>query len=100
MIYIYKYVYSGYSIGFDLCSEFSLSDGSAGKNVIIFGVHMSSSVHIDNKAKAILTLGKGPTQELDDTKLTEEAKYSISFLKVFKQKEIYNGSNIFDLLML
>ena len=35
----------------DLSSEFSLSDGSVGKNVIIFGVDMSSSVHIDNKEK-------------------------------------------------
>ena len=31
-----KYVYSGYSIEFDLLSEFSLTDGSVGKNVIIF----------------------------------------------------------------
>ena len=38
-----------YSIGFDSHSEFSLPDGSMGKMVIIFGVDMSSSVHIDNK---------------------------------------------------
>ena len=30
-----------------------------GKNVIIFGVDKSSSVHIDNKEKDILILGKG-----------------------------------------
>ena len=41
-----------------------------GKNVIIFGVDMSSSVHIDNKGKDILILGKGPTQGLHDTSLT------------------------------
>ena len=35
---------------------------------------MSSSVHVDNKGKDILTLGKGPTQGLDDTTLTAEAK--------------------------
>ena len=29
------------------------------KNVIIFRVDMSSSVHIDNKKKYILSLGKG-----------------------------------------
>ena len=40
-----------------------------GKNVIIFGVNMSSSVHIDNKSKDILILGKRPTQKLGDTKL-------------------------------
>ena len=40
-------------IGFDLHSEFSLLDGSMGKNVIIFGVDMSSYMHIDNKGKDI-----------------------------------------------
>ena len=39
-----KYVYTSY--GFDSRSEFSLRDGSMGKNVIIFGVNMSSSVLI------------------------------------------------------
>ena len=45
-----------------------------GKNVIIFGADMSSSVHIDNKEKDILILGEEPTQGLDDTTLTAEAK--------------------------
>ena len=40
---------SGYGIGVDSRSEVSLPDGSMSKNVIIFGVDMSSSVHIDNK---------------------------------------------------
>ena len=40
---------------------------------------MSSSVHINNKGKAILILGKAPTQGLDDTKLTAESKYPINF---------------------
>ena len=48
-----KYKYSGYGTGFDSRSEISLPDGSMGKNVIIFGVYMSSSVHIDNKKKYI-----------------------------------------------
>ena len=38
-----------------------------GKNVIIFGADMSSSVHIDNRNKDILILSEGPTQGLDDT---------------------------------
>ena len=42
-----KYVYNGYGIEFDSCSEFSLPDGSMSKNVIILRVNMSSSVHID-----------------------------------------------------
>ena len=60
-----KYKYSGYGIGFDSCSEFSLPDGNLSKNVIIFGVDMSSSVNIDNKNKDILIFGKGPTQGLE-----------------------------------
>ena len=40
---------------------------------------MSSSVHIDNKKKDILILGKGPTQGLDDSMLTAEAQYPINF---------------------
>ena len=50
------FVYSGYLIGFDLGSESSLTDDSVGKNVIIFSVDMSSTVHIDNKGKDTLTL--------------------------------------------
>ena len=61
------YKYSGYSIGFDSCSEFLFTNGSIGRNVIIFGADMSSFVHVDNKNKDILILGKGPTQGLDDT---------------------------------
>ena len=40
------------------------------KNVIIFGTHMSSSVLVNNKAKNILFLGGGLTQELDGATLT------------------------------
>ena len=57
---IYKYGYSGYGIGFDRKSSFSFSNGGFGQNVIIFGVDMSSSVHVDKKKKDILILGKGP----------------------------------------
>ena len=64
-------------IGFDTCITFSLPDGSGfGKNVIIFSADMNSYVHIDNKKKHILILGKGLT---DDTTLTAETEYSISF---------------------
>ena len=57
-----KYVYNSYGIGFDSRSEFSLPDGSVGKNVIIFRFDMSTSVHTDNKGKDILILGKVQTQ--------------------------------------
>ena len=74
-----KYEYSSYDIGFDSRLEFSLTDGSAGQNVAIFEVDMSSSVHIDSKNKDILILVKGPTQGLDNTALTAEGEYSINF---------------------
>ena len=43
-----KYKYSGYGIEFDSRSQFLFTDGSYGKNVIIFEADMSSSVHVDN----------------------------------------------------
>ena len=59
-----KYEYSGYGTGFDRKSRFSFPGGGMGQNVIIFGVDTSSSVHVDQKKKRILVLGKGPTQGL------------------------------------
>ena len=44
-----------------------------------FGVDMSSTVEIDNKKKVILIPGKGPTQGLEETRLTAEAQYSVNF---------------------
>ena len=74
-----KSKFSGCGIGFDSRSDSSFADINMGKNVIIFGADMSSSVHIDNKNKDILILGEGLTQGLDDTTLTVEAKYPIYF---------------------
>ena len=48
---IEKYKYSGYWIGFDRRSSFSFPSGGFGQNIIIFGVDMSSSPHIDNKKR-------------------------------------------------
>ena len=44
------YKYSGYGTGFDRKGYFSIGD-EVGRNVIIFGVDMSSSSHTDNKKK-------------------------------------------------
>ena len=44
-----QYIYSGYGIGFDRRGSFSFPDGGYGQNVLIFGVDMSFSAHIDNK---------------------------------------------------
>ena len=59
---------------------------------------MSSSVPIDNETKDILILGEGPTQKLDDTTLTAEAKYPINFTQLGKRfisSLHYNASNSF-----
>ena len=73
------YKYSGCGIGFDRKGSYSVSN-EIGRNVIIFGVDMNSSLHIDNKKKDILILGKGPTQGLEHT-VTAEKLYSINFTK-------------------
>ena len=71
---------------------FSFGNGS-GRNVIIFGVEMSSSPHTDNKNISILH--KGPTQELEH-KLTAEKLHSINFTennKKFCLSLHYSGAN-------
>ena len=98
---IKKHGYSGYGIGFDRRSSFSFPGGGFGQNVLIVGVDMSSSVHIDNKKKDILVLGKGPTQGLEHT-LTEEKMYSINF--TVKNEKFwlglhYNGANTYLLMV-
>ena len=50
---INKYKYSGYGIVFDRRSRFSFPSGGFGQNVLIFGVDMSFSSHIDNKKKHV-----------------------------------------------
>ena len=55
-------------------------------------------MHSDSKNKDILILGEAPTQRLDDTKSTAQAKYPINFTqsrKRFVLKLHYNGSNSF-----
>ena len=93
-----KYKYSIYGMGFDSRSEFLFTDGSIGKNVIIFGADMSSSVHIDDKNKDVFVLGEGLAQGLDDTTLTTEAIYPIHFTQPNRRFQLslhYNGSNSF-----
>ena len=52
-----------------------------GQNVIIFGVDMNSSVHVD-KGKDILILGKGPTQGLGQHSLTAEKCIRLILAKI------------------
>ena len=56
---------------------------------------MSTSIHIDNKGKDILVLGRGPTQGLEST-LTAEKIYSVNFAvtkKKFCLNLHYYGAN-------
>ena len=90
-----KYQYLGYEIGFDRKSSFSFPNGEFGSNVVIFGADVSSSVHVDNKKKDILVLGKGKTQGLEHP-LTAEKMYSINFTVIKKKLCLslhYNGAN-------
>ena len=50
------------------------------------------------RKKDISILGEGPTQRLDDTRLTAEKKYSINFTehnKKFCLRLHYNGANCY-----
>ena len=91
-----EYKYSKYGIAFDGTSRFSFPGGGNGQNVIIFGVDMNSSIHIDNKGKDILILGKGPTQGLGEHSLTAEKMYSVNFTDNGEKYCLslhYNGAN-------
>ena len=92
--------YKGYGICFDE-SQFShtiTEDGRAhttnGKNVLIFGVDMSFSVHATNRANHIYLMGDGLMQGINDTTLYPEKKYWRNFTDPGKKFIIslhYNG---------
>ena len=65
--------------------KYSFPSGGSDQNVIIFGADISFLVHVDNKKKGILILGKGPTQELEHT-LTPEKMHSITFMRRLEKK--------------
>ena len=79
-----KYGYSSYGIGFDRKGFFSHPSGGTGRNVIIFGVDMSSSTKINNRKKDILILGKGPSQGLEHTLSAEK------YIQIILQKKTKN----------
>ena len=78
-----NYRYSRYVTGFDRHGIFPSPSIGLGRNVIIFGVGMSSSTKIDNSKKYIFIFGKYlkyPTQGLEHT-LSVEKMYWINFTK-------------------
>ena len=90
-----QYKYSGYGIGFDRKGEFSFGSNEFGRNVIIWGVDMSSSVHANNKKNNILVLGKDFTQGLNNTTIYAEKLHSVNFAEnnKFCLSLHYNGAN-------
>ena len=58
--------YSVYCIAFNASGSFLYKIVARLK---IFGAYMSSLMHIDNKKKDVLILGKSPTYGFDDIKL-------------------------------
>ena len=90
-----QYKYSVYGFGFDRGNVNSFNNGFR-RNVIIFWVDMSSSVHVDDPKKDIFVVGKGPTQGLGEHSLTAWKIYPVNFTKN-KEKYClslrYNGPN-------
>ena len=96
IIDIDKYKYSGYGIGFDSRGSFTHPSGEDGKNFIIFGADMSSSVHANNKTRSMLVLSKDLIQGIDGTRIYPEKMYSTNFTVVTKKFYLslhYNGNN-------
>ena len=96
-----KYKYSGYGIGFDRHGSFSFPGTGLGRNVIIFGVDMSSSTKIHNRKKFTLILGKDPTQGLEPT-LSAEKMFAINLTehnKMFCLSLHYNGAKSYLLIV-
>ena len=90
-----KYIYSGYSLGFDSTSQFSHPQGGMTRNIIIF-VDLSNSIHVTNKAQNILILGHGLTQKVKNTTVFTEKIYSPNFSaenKIFCLSLHYNGDD-------
>ena len=96
-----QYKYSGYVIGFDRHGFFSIGNG-AGRNLIIFGVDMSSSPHIDNKKKYILILRKDPTQRLEYTLSAYNVIPVHDILDIYKylmkKNEMFGFIKMFDFI--
>ena len=78
--------YKGYGICFDERNQFGhrITEGGRthttnGRNVLIFGVDMSFSVHATSRANNIYIMGDGLTQGIHDTTLYVEKNYWRNF---------------------
>ena len=80
-----KYKYKGYGICFDEGGMFSIGNINNGRNVLIFGVHESFLVHVNNKANNIFIIGDGFVQGINDMTLYAEKIYSQNFTQPNKK---------------
>ena len=90
-----QYKYSEYGISFSKKDEFNFSYGY-GRNCIIFGTDLSSSVHVFNRKNNILVLDKNFTQGINGTTIYAEGLYKINFTGNNKKVCLslhYNGAN-------
>ena len=80
-----KYKFEGCGICFDEGGTFGIGNITNGRNVLIFGVHESSSTHANNKANNILVMGDGFVQGINDMTLYAEKIYSQNFTQPNKK---------------
>ena len=95
--------YTGYGLCFDEGGEFghTVKQGNCNrttnaKNVIIFGVDMSSSVHATNRANNIYVMGKEFIQGINDTTIYAEKLFNNDFTEhgvKFVLSLHYNGDD-------
>ena len=95
--------YKGYGKCFDEGSEFghTITEGGCAhsteaRNVLIFGVDMSFSVHATNRANNIYLMGTGLTQGIHDTTIYAEKNFYRNFTdfgKKFMLSLHYNGDD-------
>ena len=97
--------YTGYGLCFDKGGEFghtvrqgNFDRATNAKNVIIFGVDMSSSIQATNRANNIYVMGKGFIQGINDTTIYAEKLLNNNFTEFgvkFALSLSYNGDNSF-----
>ena len=97
-----KYDYKGYGICFDEGGQFdhTITEGgfahtAIARNVLIFGVDMSFSVHATKRANHIYVMGKEFVQGINDTTIYAEKSFYRNFTDPGKNSRLslhYNGN--------
>ena len=95
--------YTGYGLCFDEGGEFShtvrqsnFDRTTDARNVIIFGVDMSSSIHAANRANNVYVMGKEFIQGINDTTIYAEKLFYNNFTELREKFVLslhYNGDN-------